>query len=112
MEFYFGTVVAEKIILDKDESHHLHVRRAVEGDEVTITDGKGKIYSARLLKIGKNSSELEILSEKVQAPLSPYLHIAIAPTKSIDRIEWFLEKAVETGINEISFLLCRHSERK
>lgn len=114
MELYFGfRGNANEIILTEEESNHLvAVRRSQPGDEVRITDGKGNIFTALLEQADKHKSCLRIIkTEKI--PAKPYwLHIAIAPTKNIERTEWFIEKAVETGISEISFLRCRHSERK
>ena len=114
MDYYFGTISSDdKIILEEDESNHLiHVRRSKVGDLVKITDGEGNLYIAELLRIDKKHGEL-IAREKIRSKKKPYhLHIALAPTKSIDRIEWFLEKATETGVDEISFFISRHSERK
>ena len=113
MDLYFGQPIGNKIILDEDESNHLiNVKRVRTGEIVSVTDGEGYLYKTELLQVEKRLCVLNIL-EKVLTPKKPFqLHLAIAPTKSIDRIEWFLEKATETGIDEISFLVCRHSERK
>lgn len=113
MDLYFGHPSGNKIILDEDESNHLiNVKRVRAGELVSVTDGGGNLYKTELLQIEKRLCVLKIL-EIVLTPKRLFqLHLAIAPTKSIDRIEWFLEKAAETGIDEISFLVCRHSERK
>ncbi len=113
MDLYFGHPTGNKIILDEDESNHLlNVKRVRNGEIVYVTDGKGYKYKTELFQIEKRTCILNILETNIYKKNSNRLHLAIAPTKSIDRIEWLLEKATETGIDEISFILCRHSERK
>ncbi len=113
MDIYFGKPKDNKIILDEDESNHLiNVKRVKIGDLVHVTDGEGNIYLAELLNLEKRSCTLCIRETKSAIKNPPNLHIALAPTKNIDRVELFLEKATEIGIDEISFLQCRHSERK
>ena len=114
MELFFGKPSTEKIIiLDEDESNHLiNVKRSRKGDIIHVTDGEGNLFTTELGTIEKHNCTLSIHEVKSSPKKSTQLHIAIAPTKSIDRIEWFLEKATESGIDEISFLQCRYSERK
>jgi 16S rRNA (uracil1498-N3)-methyltransferase len=82
------------------------------GEEIFVTDGKGNLAKGNLVFEGKKV-HLEILEIKENLPnFSPQLHIAIAPTKNIDRIEFFVEKAVEMGISEITFLQTEKTERK
>jgi len=114
MDYYFGKLSEEnKIILEEDESNHLiNVRRSKTGDIVKVTDGEGNLFISEVERIDKRRCEL-LVREKITTQKKSYrFHIALAPTKSIDRIEWFLEKATETGIDEVSFFICRHSERK
>lgn len=114
MQLYFAKDIGSSdVILDKEESHHVvQVVRKKSGEEIFITDGKGKICKAVITIANPKQCELKI-TENVSAYQHPYyLHIAIAPTKNIDRFEWFIEKAVEIGINEISPVICRRSERK
>jgi 16S rRNA (uracil1498-N3)-methyltransferase len=114
MNLYFGKLSDEnKIILDNDESIHLiSVHRAKIGETIQVTDGEGNLFIATVERIDKKNCSL-LIQEKIISERKPYrLHIALAPTKNIDRMEWFLEKATETGIDEISFLICRHSERR
>jgi 16S rRNA (uracil1498-N3)-methyltransferase len=114
MDYYFGKLSKEnEVILDADEANHLvNVRRAKTGDLIHVTDGEGNLFVCEVRQVGKHICELSLL-EKIKTPRPPYyIHIAIAPTKNIDRIEWFLEKATENGIDEVSFIICRHSERK
>jgi len=99
--------------LPKDESKHMvRVLRKKEGDVLHITDGKGNLYTAKILMANNSHCEIEILSKKHLKKHDYYLHIAIAPTKNNDRLEWFLEKATEIGIDEISPIICDNSERK
>lgn len=98
---------------DKEESRHIsRVLRKKEGDPIHLTDGKGHLYYG---VIGLSSPKsCQVLIEKVEEqPAKRYkLHMAVAPTKSNDRFEWFLEKATEIGIDEITPIICDHSERK
>ncbi|MHA3045748.1 RsmE family RNA methyltransferase [Riemerella anatipestifer] len=113
MKLFFGEILNDRVIIDADEQHHIsQVLRMKEGEMLYVTDGKGNVAKGNLILEGKKV-ELDILEIKTETPLfSPYLHIAIAPTKNIDRIEFFVEKATEMGISEISFLLTEKSERK
>ena len=99
--------------LEDEESRHLQiVLRHKAGDSLQITDGMGHIYEAVIAETGKKHTVAQIISTTVVEPERPYrLHVAIAPTKNMERYEWFLEKATEIGIDEITPLLCNHSER-
>ena len=100
------------VLFDADESGHIvRVLRKGAGDEITITDGKGTLAQARIVTANPKKCEAEILTRHVTHPDPFYIHIAVAPTKNIDRIAWFVEKAVEIGVHEISFPICSHSER-
>jgi len=111
--FYVSGIEGNACVLSEEESWHcIKVLRLQEGDEVTLTDGKGNLYKGRLVKIHQKGCLAEILEVKPEKSLTWHLHVAIAPTKNIDRFEWFLEKATEIGINEITPLICEHSERE
>lgn len=99
---------------DKIESKHIvKVLRKTEGDTLLITNGTGLLFNARVVLANEKKCLVELLSsEKKEKPWNYYLHIAIAPTKNNDRLEWFLEKATEIGIDEITPIICKHSERK
>lgn len=99
------------IILDQENSHLMKVLRKKTGDYVDITDGKGFLYSCSIIESDKNKSVLKIESSKGFKNKSPKLKVAIALTKNRDRFEWFLEKATEIGVSEITPLICRYSER-
>ncbi|MBK7938614.1 MAG: 16S rRNA (uracil(1498)-N(3))-methyltransferase [Lewinellaceae bacterium] len=99
--------------LDEEESRHLlTVLRRKVGDHLQLTDGRGFFYEAELAETGKRHALARILTQTPAPPERPArLHLAIAPVKQIERFEWFLEKAVEIGVDEITPLLCRRSER-
>ncbi len=98
---------------DKSESRHIvkSLRKKV-GAQLYLTDGKGHWFEAEIISADPKQTQIKIISVN-QKESRPYrVHIAMAPTKSNDRYEWFLEKAVEIGIDEITPLLTRYSERK
>lgn len=99
--------------LGAEESHHAHrVLRMQPGDPLLVTRGRGVIYQAQLLDISKKAANFEVTGTYKQEEKQRHTHIAIAPTKSNDRFETFIEKATELGVDEITPLLCEHSERK
>lgn len=112
MKLFFGEIYPE-IKIDADEQTHIvKVLRMRDGEEIFVTDGKGNLAKGKLLLAGKKA-DLEI--QEIENNLPPFpiqLHIAIAPTKNMDRIEFFVEKATEMGISEITFLQTDQSERK
>ncbi len=117
MQLFYNTQLTPKdkqFTFDKTESRHIvKVLRKKIGDQLFITNGKGKLFIAELILADAKNCTINIISvEKKSKPWNYYLHIAIAPTKNIDRFEWFLEKATEIGIDEITPILCDHSERK
>lgn len=98
--------------LSPEESHHaLRVLRLQAGDLISVSQGDGKVYRAQLTGGTPKEATFEI-EELLREEKKPSLKIAMAPTKSNDRFEFFLEKATELGIAEITPLLCHHSERK
>lgn len=83
------------------------------GDKMQLIDGKGGLYEAEIVDAHPKRTILKINSVITDyGKRNHYLHIAIAPTKNIERLEWFLEKATEIGIDEISLIICQRSERK
>ena len=112
--FYAPDLRGEHHTLDEQESKHLiRVLRKRIGDTITLTDGKGKFYTGELINEDHRRCELRIIDVKEdKSKRAFHLHIAIAPTKNINRFEWFLEKACEIGIDEISPMICQRSERK
>lgn len=104
----------EQFVLNEEESKHaVRVLRLVAEDIIYLVDGVGGWYTAKIIDPHPKRTTLHILNV-VQAHEKPtyHLHIAVAPTKNIDRIEWFLEKATEIGIQEITPIITEHSERK
>lgn len=104
--------VSTLVTLDAEESAHcVRVLRKKPGDEIHLTDGQGNIYLARLEDNHIKHCSIQILSVQATQRRGFRLHIAIAPTKNTDRFEWFLEKSTEIGIDEITPVICEHSER-
>ena len=100
-------------LINVDESKHiLRVLRKKIGDSIKITNGMGCLFDAEIIDIKSKRCEIKCIDKTTESPLPYQLHIAIAPTKSSDRFEFFLEKATEIGISEITPLLCKNSERK
>lgn len=104
---------SQKAYLREDESFHCcKVLRKKAGDRVLLIDGQGLYREALLEKVSEKLCVAGLVGEeKLQKPRSYSLHLAIAPTKHMDRLEWLVEKAVEIGIDELSFIRCQHSER-
>ncbi|KOS05384.1 16S rRNA methyltransferase [Flavobacterium akiainvivens] len=99
-------------IFDKEESRHIvKVLRKKEGDIIHITNGKGYLITSQVVFANEKKCEVKITGPELHEPMPYRLHLAVAPTKMNDRYEWFLEKAVEIGITEITPLICEHSER-
>lgn len=113
MKLFFGTFDYENVQIDNDEQQHIvKVLRMKEGEEIFVTDGEGALAKGNLLFEGKKVSLQNVEVLEIPHNFKPQLHIAIAPTKNMDRIEFFVEKATEMGIAEISFLLTEKTERK
>lgn len=112
--FYAPDITTPEYTLNEEEAKHsTRVLRLAVGDTIYLVDGKGGFYTAEISGISAKSCMVKIVDEQHEYGKRGYrLHIAIAPTKSIDRFEWFLEKATEIGIDELTPLLCEHSERK
>ena len=111
--FYIQNPESEIILSAEESKHATKVLRKKEGDILNFTDGKGGFYKAKITVADTRKCRLEIISsEQKEKQHNYHLHIAIAPTKNMDRFEWFLEKATEIGIDEITPIICHHSERK
>lgn len=103
----------QEVTFDKEESNHIHkVLRKKTGDLLHITDGRGYLYEAQIQYITDKKCTAHILSHSLAPTPAYHLHIAVAPTKMNERYEWFLEKATEIGVHEVTPILCDHSERK
>ena len=111
--FYAPNIEKDSLLPEEEARHALRVLRMNAGDEIDLIDGRGFFYHAAIEDTNPKHCALTILSRTQQPkPWDYYLHIAVAPTKNIDRMEWFVEKATEVGIDEITFLNCRYSERR
>jgi len=114
MNLFFTPDINSNIYqLNREESFHcVKVLRLKEGEIIYLTDGNGSLFECKIISPDIKACTVEVINtvEKFNAK-NYYLHIAIAPTKNIARIEWFIEKAVEIGIDEITPLICEHSER-
>ncbi|MDO7745056.1 MAG: 16S rRNA (uracil(1498)-N(3))-methyltransferase [Pedobacter sp.] len=112
--FYTPDIIADEYVLNQEESWHCtKVLRLVVGDVVYLIDGKGGLFEAEIVTEAKKSVALRVLkTSREYQKRNHRLHIAVAPTKNIDRLEWFLEKATEIGIDEITPIICDRSERK
>lgn len=104
---------AENFFFDKEESKHIiKVLRKKEGDILFVTNGLGFLFKTEIILGSDSKCQVKIVSSEKSNPLNYKLHLAVAPTKMNDRFEWFLEKATEIGIAEITPIICDHSERK
>ncbi len=114
-QFFYSTEIFDDfIMLPIEEAHHvIKVLRKKIGDQILVVDGFGFKYKVELENENLKNCRLKIIKKyKDDCSSGVYIHIAIAPTKSHDRLEWFIEKSVEIGINEISFIQTINSERK
>ncbi len=112
--FYTPDIKGEEYTLNEEESKHcLRVLRLEVGDTIYLVDGRGGFYTAQIARATAKLCTVKVVVQQQNYGKRNYrLHIAMAPTKSIDRYEWFLEKATEMGIDEITPLECEHSERR
>ncbi|MGA9213686.1 RsmE family RNA methyltransferase, partial [Kaistella sp.] len=113
MKLFFGTIENKNAEINIEEQTHIvKVLRMREGEEIFVTDGKGNLAKGNLIFEGK---KVLLAAKEIKENLpdfSTQLHIAIAPTKNIDRIEFFLEKATEMAISEITLIQTEKTERK
>ncbi len=99
--------------LSEEESKHaVRVLRLGPGAAVTLVDGRGGLYTAAVAEANPKRCQLRISAHALVPPRPYFTHVAVAPTKNLDRMEWFVEKAVEIGVERISFLRCARSERR
>ena len=115
MEIFYSRDIAGGICtLDQEESGHcVKVLRHREGDEISVIDGEGTLYTCELLDASPKAATARIVREEPDWGSHPYrLAMAVCPTKNIDRYEWFAEKATELGLDVIAPVIGEHSERK
>lgn len=114
MEIYYQPEILDEVHeLSPDESKHcIKVLRHETGDVIHVTDGRGALYEVRITDANQKKCSFNIISHTRKQPKAYWINLAIAPTKSNERNELLIEKAVELGIDEISFYFGRHSERR
>lgn len=112
--FYTTEFKGNHAVLDPGDSKHLiRVLRMNKGDEVRLTDGHGNMFSGRIETADPKKCMIALTDKISDFGKRNYrLHMAVAPTKNISRFEWFLEKATEIGVDEITPVICEHSERR
>lgn len=112
--FYTPDLSGDSYTLDETESKHcVRVLRLEQGDEIILVDGRGGFFTAEIMDANPKRCAVKVIKSEVNSGHRNFsVHIAIAPTKNIERLEWFLEKATEIGLDRVTPLLCRFSERK
>jgi 16S rRNA (uracil1498-N3)-methyltransferase len=114
MQLFFEPNILQNQCLSEEESRHaVRVLRMREADKLSVLDGLGNKYECSVTKAHEKRCEIKILTtESRPKAQTGQIHLVIAPTKNLDRIEWMIEKCVEIGLEEISFVQCKYSERK
>lgn len=116
MQLFYNPYISEtekSFVFDKEESKHIiKVLRKKESDILFVTNGLGYLFKTEIALASDSKCTVNILSFEKQEPSKYHSHLAVAPTKMNERYEWFLEKATEIGIQEITPIICEHSERK
>lgn len=111
--FYVPNLASGNVLPEEESQHAVRVLRLQVDDFITVVDGVGGYYNAKIIHPHPKHCAFEITDTTLGYGKRDYkLHIAIAPTKNIERLEWFIEKATEIGIDEITPLICRFSERR
>ncbi len=112
--FYTPDIAGNTYTLNEEESKHCtRVLRMTEGDTIHLTNGRGTLYTTRIINATIKACTVEVTNKNDKfEQRNYYLHLAVAPTKNMERYEWMLEKITEIGVDEITPLLCAHSERR
>ena len=111
--FYVPNLATEHVLPEEESLHAVKVLRLQAGDKLVVVDGVGGYHIAKITLPHPKRCAFELIESQFEFGKRDYkLHIAIAPTKNMDRLEWFVEKATEIGIDEITPIICRFSERK
>lgn len=110
--FYTPDIQIDQTLSPQESAHAVRVLRLREGDDIMLTDGCGNTFRGRITMPHPKACRFEVV-QRIEQPQRRYkVHIAIAPTKNIERTEWAVEKCTEIGVDTITPLLCRYSERK
>ncbi len=116
MQLFYNPAISEntkELTFDREESKHIiKVLRKKDGDILFVTNGLGFLFECSIVIAIETKCTVAIVRFNQSERPNVYLHLAVAPTKMNDRFEWFLEKATEIGISEITPIICEHSERK
>ena len=116
MQLFYNPNISSKssdFSFDKEESKHIvKVLRKTEGSILHVTNGLGNLFITKIVLASEKKCTVTIIEIQTHNPTDFYIHLAVAPTKMNDRFEWFLEKATEMGIHEITPIICDRSERK
>ncbi len=116
MQLFYNPTIDEhqaSFVFDKEESKHIiKVLRKKEGDTLHVTNGLGFLFTTQITIASDHKCTVKIIASEKQDAAKFKLHLAVAPTKMNERYEWFLEKATEIGIHQITPIICDHSERK
>lgn len=110
--FYTPNIELKQELSPEEARHCSKVLRLSEGDSIMLTDGIGNFYNAEITVSTPKKCLFKIISKQTPTPSKTYIHLAMGPTKNMDRNEWVAEKATEIGFNELTFLNCRFSERR
>lgn len=110
--FYCPNIEKTKCLTEEESRHAIKVLRLNIGDEIEILDGKGRSFIGKIQDGNSNKTAIKLISSIEHKPSFYELEIVIAPTKNIDRIEWFIEKAIEIGIQKITLIQTKRTERK
>lgn len=110
--FYCKDIQSCPELSEEDSGHAVRVLRHVEGDEITVVDGEGHFYRCAITAAHPKHCGVQILSVEEEQHWPYRVELAVAPTKNLDRMEWWLEKATEMGLDRFIPLKCRCSERK
>ncbi len=112
MEIYFHPHISSESSLPESEAHHcIHVMRHVVGDMIHITDGCGNLYQCCLISVSKKKTDVVIVQHVMHQDINHRIHIAVVPVKSMDRLEFMIEKLTELGVTEITFIRTTRCER-
>ncbi len=114
MNLFYQPNISEGVLhLDAVESRHVvKVLRKQKGDFIQLTDGKGFLYKGQITVVGSDYCVFQILEIQEAPKRNHHVHIAISPLKNSDRLEWFVEKSIEFGIDEITLLICERTEKQ
>ncbi len=112
-KYYFFEPEAQQGFLNEEESHHAsRVLRLNVGQNIVVLDGRGQVLEARITELSPKKCFYQILNSQNLAPKSHALHLWMAPTKQMERMEWLMEKGCEMGLSALHFFHSKHSERK